>query len=269
MTAKSGKTITSSLPPQRGSLCRTVVALMLREMATSYGRSPGGYVWAVLEPVAAIALFSVVLSLALHSPSLGRSFPLFYATGYLPFMLFFDLAGKTALSIRFSRPLLAYPRVNFVDAILARFVLNMLTHLVVFCAVLSGIFMFSETSAVLDLPRILHALAMAGGLAIGVGVTNCFLMSFYPIWERIWQILTRPLFLVSGIFFLYEDLPGQAQDVMWFNPLLHILGEMRRGFYPVYDGTYISPSYVWAISLIGFGFGLMLLRRHILVILND
>jgi capsular polysaccharide transport system permease protein len=33
---------------------RTIVALIMREMATSYGRSPGGYIWAIAEPVAGI-----------------------------------------------------------------------------------------------------------------------------------------------------------------------------------------------------------------------
>ena len=36
---------------------RCVIALMLREMATTYGRSPGGYLWVMLEPIAGIALF--------------------------------------------------------------------------------------------------------------------------------------------------------------------------------------------------------------------
>jgi hypothetical protein len=47
---------------------RTITALILREMATTYGRSPGGYLWAVLEPVAGVALLSLVFSLALRNP---------------------------------------------------------------------------------------------------------------------------------------------------------------------------------------------------------
>ena len=67
---------------------RAIGALVLREMATTFGRSPGGWLWAVAEPVAVIALLSFAFSLAFRSPSLGTSFPLFYATGYLPFLLF-------------------------------------------------------------------------------------------------------------------------------------------------------------------------------------
>ena len=54
---------------------RTIMALMLREMTTSYGRSPGGYVWAILEPVGAVAMITLVLSVGLRIriPSQGTS----------------------------------------------------------------------------------------------------------------------------------------------------------------------------------------------------
>ncbi|MBR9762451.1 MAG: sugar ABC transporter permease, partial [Rhodobacteraceae bacterium] len=81
---------------KRGALARRVCALMLREMATSQGRAPGGYLWAVLEPVAGITLMSLIFSLALRNPSLGVTFPLFYATGMLPFTLFTHLTGRIA-----------------------------------------------------------------------------------------------------------------------------------------------------------------------------
>ena len=37
---------------------RTILALMLREMSARYGRSPGGYLWALLEPLGAILILS-------------------------------------------------------------------------------------------------------------------------------------------------------------------------------------------------------------------
>ena len=46
--------------PRRFATVRTSVALMLREMVTTYGRSPGGYIWAVVEPVAAATALRAV-----------------------------------------------------------------------------------------------------------------------------------------------------------------------------------------------------------------
>lgn len=233
---------------------------MLREMATTYGRSPGGYLWAVVEPVAAISLLAFVFSMAFDAPSLGSSFTLFYATGYLPFMLFHDVVNKVGGAIRFSRPLLAYPAVCVSDTILARWVLNTATHIVVAIVVFASIEIALDTAALYRPLSMLNAYAMAAALALGVGTLNCFLIMRFPVWERLWHIATRPLFIVSGIFFLLEDLPRDLREIAWFNPLIHITSEMRRGVYASYDAAFVSAGFVYAAALAAFALGLMLLR---------
>ena len=248
--------------PRRHKTARVVAALMLREMATTYGRSPGGYVWAVLEPVGAIALLTLVFSLALRSPSLGDSFPLFYATGYLPFSLYMGLSQKIASSIRYSKALLAYPAVTFADAILARFALNVMTQTMVFCIVIAGIAVIDDLRLTVDVPTALLALALAALLGLGVGVINCFASSMVPAWENVWAIAMRPAFLLSGIFFIYEDLSERFREIIWWNPLFHVTGLMRRAFYPTYDAKYVSVSYVLAVGTLCLFFGLLLLGRY-------
>ena len=54
------------MPRRRLASARAIGALILREMSSSYGRSPGAYVWAILEPVAGIALLSLVFVLTLQ-----------------------------------------------------------------------------------------------------------------------------------------------------------------------------------------------------------
>lgn len=243
---------------------RPVAALMLREMETSFGRSPGGYLWALAEPVAAIALLSLAFSFALRAPALGSSFALFYATGYLPFTLYLDTANKVANAVRFSRPLLLYPAVGTFDALLARFLLTLGTHLVVFALVVAGLRLWLVPDMSPDLPRLLWALAMAAGLALGTGTLNCMLFNAWPLWERIWQIVTRPLFIVSGVFFLPDGIPLPWRDIVLLNPLVHVLSEMRRAFYPGYDAPLVQPAFVWALALGLLVVGLAALRlgRH-------
>ncbi len=250
------------LTPRPSGGIRTVAALILREMSTSYGRSPGGYLWAVLEPVAAIALLSFAFSMAFRAPSLGVSFPLFYATGYLPYMLFHDVSSKTALAIRFSRPLLNFNAVTLIDLVLARFLLNLFTHLVVGTLVVTAMLVLFETRAAIDPVVVLSAVAMAAALALGAGLINAFLFQVFPAWERVWLIVTRPLFIISGVFFLFEDLPGEVREVLWFNPLFHVTGQMRHGFYATYHPDYVSPLFALALATVLILFGLMLLSRH-------
>ena len=57
-------TFPPALPRKRTGTVQTVIALMLREMSATYGRSSLGYLWAILEPVAGIFLLTFVFSLA-------------------------------------------------------------------------------------------------------------------------------------------------------------------------------------------------------------
>ena len=246
----------------RFQMGRTVMALMLREMATTYGRSVGGYLWAILDPVLGIVLLSVVFSLALRSPPLGDNFPLFYASGYLPFVAFNSLSQKIARSVQFSRPFMAYPCVTFMDALIARLVLNALTDAVVIAIVISGILVIYDLPFRVDLTTLATALIFVTLLSAGIGTLNCYIMTSFPTYERIWSILTRPLFLISGIFFTYDALPPTAQNILWYNPLMHLVGLMRKSLYPTYAGEYISLPYVLAITAITLFFGLLLLSRH-------
>ena len=245
------------------------MALVLREMSSSYGRSPGGYLWAVLEPVAGIALLTLIFSTGFRSPPLGDNFAIFYATGMLPFQLFTSVSAAVAASILYSKALLSYPSVTYVDAILGRFILNILTQLVVSCLVFGGILLLFDTRTQLDIMTLLGAFSLAALLALGIGTLNCFLISMVPVWQRIWSVLTRPLFIISCIFFTFESIPMPYRDWLWYNPLVHVVGLARAAFYPSYDAQYASPVYVICVGAISLLVGLIFLHRYHRDILNN
>lgn len=247
---------------------RAVAALALREMATTYGRSPGGYIWAILQPVGTIAIMTVVFGLIQRSPGLGTNFPIFYATGIISFGMYNNLASSVGGALSFSKALMRYPRVTFVDAMVARLLVNGTTHLLVGYVVVTGIRMIWETRTAVDLPAVALSLAMATVIGTGVGAMNCFLMGMFPVWRHFWQVLTRPLFIASGIIFLFDNVPQPYRDWLWYNPLIHVVGQMRSGFYPYYDALYVTPEYVFGIGLTLLVTGLVLLRRFKLEILN-
>jgi len=254
--------------PRRSGTLRTVTALLLREMSTTYGRSALGYLWAILEPVGGIALMSIIFSFAFRAPAIGTNFPLFFASGILPFMAYTSTAQKISVSLRFSRALLFYPGVTFVDAIVARFLMNAITEILIFSIVLAGIIIAFDLRVILDLPALVLAFIMAFVLALGVGTLNCYLLSVYPLWERAWAILNRPMFIISGIFFVYDTIPLPYRDWLWWNPLVHLVGQARSGVYVTYDSSYVSPLYVFSIALVTLATGLLLLRRHYREIIN-
>ncbi|MFV0245557.1 MAG: ABC transporter permease [Qingshengfaniella sp.] len=248
---------------------RVIMALILREMSTTYGRSAGGYFWVVAEPVFGIVLLTAMFSLMMRAPPLGTSFALFYGSGVVPFLAYMSTQQKIATAVQFSRGLLVYPRVTFLDAALARFVLNGVTQILVAYLILSALLLTQDTRAVVDFGIVSQAMALTLFLGFGVGALNCVLFSILPTYQRIWAILNRPMFIVSGIFFTYDAMPPFAQDILWWNPLIHIVGLMRRGLYPTYAGDYISVNYVLFFAAIPAVLGVFFLRRYHKKILNE
>lgn len=252
----------ASMGRPRFVFLRAVVALILREMSTTYGRSPGGYIWALAEPVGGTALLTVIFSLVSQAPPLGVNFPLYFSSGILPFMMYQTTASKVGTAIRYSKPLLAYPSVTYVDAIVARLVLNIMTEIMVGLILLSLIVLVYDVRLNVDYQACARGMALAAALGLGVGLVNCYLMSMFTIWQFIWSVLNRPLFIVSGVFFLLDGMPDAARNLLVYNPVAHPIMLFRRGLYDTYDGVYVSELYVYLIALVLCALGMLLLYRY-------
>lgn len=258
----SNPTAKRGMPSVAVTSLRAIAALMLREMSTRYGRTPGGYVWAILEPLGMIIILGFAFSLIASAPVLGTSFLLFKATGFMILQIFTVLGGQVGNALTFSKPLLKYPRVTWMDAILARFLLNTTVVFMSTFFILFGIFFYEGLTIMISWGPVLLAVFLTAVFGLGVGCLNAYLFMRFPAWQQIWSILTRPLFIISGVLLLYEDFPPIGQEYLWYNPLLHLTGLMRVGFYPMYRPDYISVVFVGFCTLVPMMLGLLLLRRY-------
>ena len=91
---------------------------------------------------------------------------------------------------------------------------------------------------------------------------TCLLVGLFPVFDIIWKVLTRPMFIASGVLFIYEDMPPLAQDILWWNPVMHATGLVRTGFYPNYYATYVSLEYCFGFALLTTLLGLLFLRAY-------
>jgi capsular polysaccharide transport system permease protein len=231
-------------------------------MGTSFGKSAGGYFWAIAQPLGGILLLSIAFSLALRSPPLGNSFLFFYSTGIVPFQMFSTMSRSVSSAISSNRGLLAYPVVSVLDAIMAKFLLTFMTNFIVAVLLIGGIIVVSGTYVVLDWEQIATAFLLVSFLGLGIGTLNCVLFGFFPTWKNVWSVLTRPLFILSGVFYIFETIPTAFQHVVWYNPIQQCIGLMRAGFFGTYHAEYVSIAYILGISLACFVLGGYLVRRH-------
>ncbi len=235
---------------------RVVAALVIREMSTRFGTKPGGYIWAFLDPAAHIAFLSLIFMAIAHAPPLGTNFPLFFASGYIAFQFYQSMAGYLNGAVNANRALLSYPNVAPIDTVLSRYLLQFGTTAVVgFCVfVVIGFELKSPPSV--HWQFLIEAAFAASLIALGNGLANNILFAKYPLYEKFYDILTRPLFLLSGVFYLPDSLPHPARDIVLLNPLVHVVMLFRKGFYPEYRAIGYNGAYLYAVAFSFLFFGL-------------
>lgn len=235
---------------------RVVTALMLRETKTRFGRSRLGYLWAVLEPMLYIgAILAVRSFLARGAGAFGDSIILFLMTGLITVRIFLAVSGAVSSAIQSNKALLTFPPVKPVDVLLARFLLESMTMLVVAIIFYAGISVMLERSIVPNHLEFATALMATFLLAGAVGAFNAVAFILSPAWQRLWGLMRLPLLILSGVFYLPSELPAQYQDILWWNPLLHCVEWTRTGTYVTYNAL-LDPSYLLGFSFVFLVLGL-------------
>ncbi|PPJ45245.1 sugar ABC transporter [Rhizobium sp. KAs_5_22] len=237
---------------------RIVSALLIREMSTRFGNKPGGYIWALLDPAAHVLLLTVIFQAIAHVPPLGDNFSLFFATGYLGFQFYHATAGYLNDALKANRALLGYPNVAPIDTLVARFFLQIATNIFVAALVLAAITLELRSPLILNWGPILEAVMLASLLAFGVSLSNTVLFLRYPLYEKIFHIVNKPLFLLSGVVFLPDALPHPFREFILYNPIVHIIMLFREGFYPQYRATVLNMDYLYGFALTALMCGMLL-----------
>lgn len=237
---------------------RVTAALMVREMSTRYGGKPGGYLWALLDPVAHVAFMTLLFQVIARAPALGTSFPLFFASGYLPFSFYQSMQGFIAGTINANRALLNYPVVSPFDAVISRYVVQAMTSLLISVLVFTFVISKDQLSLHIDPAMITGACLAASMLGLGVGLTNAALFARSKLYEQIYGVVARPMFLISGVFFLPDSLPHPYSTYLLWNPLVHVVMWFRTGVYREYRAHSLDVTYVLEVVAVFLFVGLLL-----------
>ncbi|MYZ47051.1 ABC transporter permease [Propylenella binzhouense] len=248
--------------PKPGSLrlfLRVVAALILRETRTRYGRQRLGYAWALLEPGAYVTLFVVIHSYISHVPPFGQSSALFYTTGVLSFRMIAAISGQVQSAIKANQQLLNYPIVRPLDLVVARALSEFSIRLVVALLAWMALAIYEGIRIVHHPDTVVIVLLAMLFLAVAVGYFNSVLSVFFPLWDQIWGILSFPIFITSGMFYVPSQLPPAILNIVKWSPYLHCVEWFRTGIYLDYTPV-LDRSYVLSIASVLF-LAAMLLER--------
>ena len=191
-----------------------------------------------------------------RQPPFGASLALFFATGILTLEFFNKLSNTLMSSFDANKALLTYPLIKETDALFARLILISATYGLI-------MFIFFAALIALDLARppahperLFLAFAVTACLGFGFGTLNAVIVSQFASWVHLEKVLTRPLFFLSGIFYIPSLLPPEAIEILKWNPILHLVEWVRTGYYLNYESTVLDSRYPIGIATLLVLFGL-------------
>jgi capsular polysaccharide transport system permease protein len=240
---------------------RIIWALLLREIATRYGRNNLGFLWVFAEPMV-FAVGVLIMWRLIHGQyENGIAVVPFILTGYMPMILVRHIVGYSVNAIKINNALLYHKSLSVLDLYLGRIILEFLgvslSGITVFVALLLlGIVPLPAYPLIIYEAWFIDLLICAG-LALVVGVVS----ELFEVVERIISVMLYLLVPVSGTFFLADWLPEPYRGYVLALPFLHVAEMMRYGFF----GSQVHPHYnaayaaLWGACMVCVG--LLLMRQ--------
>lgn len=237
---------------------RVISAIILRETKSRYGEHRLGFLWVLIEPILFIVGFTAFRQILGSATPHGMASEAYMLTGIAPYLLFRETMSSVTGAIGANKSLLGFPQVTTFDLIFARALLELGTIIAVF-AVLTTALYFMGLDIDIERPiPLLGSFLLMFCAGVGIGSILCTISPFYPSIKQVSaQLLGRPLFFTSGIFFTADSLPPMVREILLYNPLLHLTEWTRSAFFKSFESQYMDLEYASLFCLALLVVGLM------------
>ncbi|MEL7388147.1 MAG: ABC transporter permease [Pseudomonadota bacterium] len=238
---------------------RVTKAMIQREAITRYGSSRLGYLLAFVEPTLYFLAFIFLRSFIRDTVPFGESAVLFLISGFITVRVFVMVSRRIMFSITANRALMVFPSVTPLSAMTARAAIEIFTMSTIIFVFYAFITIGIESTRINDFVEITFAALALFGLSIGVGFLNAIIVSLFPSYRMIYSILSLPLLIASGVFYVPALLPVQLVEIIVWNPVLHCVEWFRAAIYLDYVAT-LDKSYPIQFGLVCGGIGIIFSR---------
>ncbi len=228
---------------------RVIEALVYRESKTRFGQKKIGYIWIFLEPIAQIAVFAAIFGVVMGRIMPGIDYLLYLSIGVIGWNLFNDTLNRSLSAVQANQGLLVYNRVKPIDTVLARAILEG----IIFCLILPTILIFlhllGHEVKYFNLFYFLIGFSTLWLISVGLAMFFAVLATIKQEFNWIITMLLKPLYFMSGVMYSVSSLPGEYQKFLFYNPIIHSLGMLRKAFIENYTSSYIELTYIWGCCL--------------------
>jgi capsular polysaccharide transport system permease protein len=109
-----------------------------------------------------------------------------------------------------------------------------------------------------DLGVILAGWLLLVWFSLGLGLVTGALSARFDVFEKLWRLMSYPLIITSGLFFMVDWLPASVRDLVLWIPMVHGNEMIRDGWFGSMVTTYQNPTYLLRVNLVMTFLGLAL-----------
>jgi ABC-type polysaccharide/polyol phosphate export permease len=236
-----------------------------RELHGKYRGSILGLTWTLVNPLALIAVYTLVFSVLLKAFDI-KHYPLFVVSGLVTWV-FFQSAVQMACSSLFAQPMLVkqvrFPRQMLPLAVVATNIVTLAAMLAIAIGVNLIFIPETRTTFWAAIPLLVPLVALASGLAVAFA----YLTVVYRDVEHLMITIFLPWFFITPIFYTLDRLPGLegnewVADVLYYVNFVTPFVEAIRD--PIFFGELPALGdvvYCVVAGLVSLAFGTLVARR--------
>ena len=203
-----------------------VLVLALRNVKVRYKQTALGVGWALLQPLAGVVIFTVVMRRLAHVPSEGIPYPVFAFAGLAVWLYFTNGATAAAESLSAYRDLVTkvyFPRLLAPLAAVLPGLIDLAISIVTL-AVFMAVYGVAPSAALVLLPLWIVA---AVGTTFGVGVWLSALNARYRDVRNALGFLLQLLLFATPVVYPSSLVHGSLRFVLYLNPIAGVVDGFR------------------------------------------
>ncbi len=201
--------------------------LIWRDIRVKYKQTALGVLWALMQPVSLMAIFSIFLGRYAHVPSGGTPYPLMVLAGLLPWQLFSHALSESSNSVVASERLITkvyFPRVIIPAAAAAAAIPDFCIGLVVLLCLLP--YYHVPLTLHLLLAPLFVALALLVALAVGLWL-SALNVRYRDVRHAIGFLVQAWMFATPVVYPL-SVVPERWRHFYALNPMVGVIEGFRR-----------------------------------------
>ncbi len=226
-------------------------ALMVREVRARFSGDPLGYTWAFVTPLVWIASIAVIFSLVGRLTPIHTDIISFLIAGMLPYTIFRTTISATMRISKAQKNMRYFANISANDILVASTLMELMNAILIYIVLMAGNELIFSHFEVADPAMTMFGFTLAWGLGASFGHMAVAFTQISEATVRFVPILLRPMFWLSGIFFVANELPGGLLNVMQYNPLLQAIEIMRSASFLGYSSRIADPliPLAWIVGM--------------------